>query len=85
MVLCASGRYALQIDATVLPGVEVSTQGDWSVRLDGATPVLDLAGEATQPTRSFDLTSDAAGNALMNGIPVQTGDPSVVSQVCPTL
>jgi hypothetical protein len=85
MVLCASGRYALEIDVEINPGVEVSTQGDWSVRLDGDTPVLDLAGEGTQPTRSFAITFDATGTPLMNATPAQSGDPSVVQQVCPTL
>ena len=85
MVLCASGRYALEIDASVFPGVEVSTSGDWSVRLESTTPILDLAGENGQPTRSFTLGSDAAGNLTMNGIVAQVGDATLVPQVCPGL
>ena len=85
MVLCASGRYALEIDASVFPGVEVSTSGDWSVVLDGGDPVLRLAGEGNQPTRTFTLANDANGNLTMNGVNVQVGDPASVGQVCPTL
>jgi hypothetical protein len=85
MVLCASGRYALEIDASVFPGVEVSTSGDWSVVLDGGAPVLRLAGTGAQPTRDFALANDAAGNLTMNGANVQVGNADLVGQVCPTL
>jgi hypothetical protein len=85
MVLCASGRYALEIDASVFPGVEVSTSGSWAVVQDGGDLVLRLAGEGNQPTRTFTLANGPAGNLTMNGINVQAGDTAIVGQVCPTL
>ena len=85
MVLCASGRYGLEIDASVFPGVEVSTSGDWIVRLESTTPILDLAGEGGEPTRSFTLGEDVAGNLTMNGIVAQLGEASLVAELCPSL
>jgi len=85
MVLCASGRYALEIDASVFPGVEVSTSGNWTVVQDGPDLVLRLAGEGNQPTRTFTLANGPSGNLTMNGIDVQAGDTATVGQVCPTL
>ena len=83
MVLCASGRYALEINASVIPGIEVSTRGDWTVRLDGSTVTLELEGD--QPTRAFTIGSDARGDLLLNDLPVRSGDPALVTQVCPGL
>jgi hypothetical protein len=85
ILLCSSGRYAIEIDASVFPGVEVSTSGDWSVRLEQTTPLLELAGEGGEPTRTFILAEDADGNLTLNGILAQLGSAGLPAELCPGL
>lgn len=82
--LCASGRYALSIDVSAVPGATQEEIGDWSIRLEQGQPSLALASDGGDE-RTFVITADGQDNLLLNGILAQPGDAGAVTGICPSL
>lgn len=84
IVLCASGRYAMQVAVSAVPGSAQDSTGTWSVGIEGGGPVLTLIDDGGA-SRQFAVGSDAGGGLLLDGLTVGEGDPSAVPGICALL
>lgn len=84
IVLCASGRYAMEVTVSAVPGSAQDSTGTWSAGIEGSEPVLTLVDDGGA-SRQFAIASDAGGGLLLDGLTVGEGDPSAVPGICARL
>ena len=82
IVLCDSARYRREVTISAAPGRVIADVGEWRVAaVDGAL-ALELAADGGAAPARLIIGEDTQGNFLLNGLTVQSGDPSVGATVC---
>ena len=84
IVLCASGRHALEVAVSAARGPAQAGAGTWSAGFVDGQPILTLVDDGGAG-RQFVIGADDEGGLFLDGVTVSEGDSTAVPGICARL
>jgi hypothetical protein len=82
IVLCESGRYALESTSSAVPGRSRQSIGTWSIEVGNDGPALVLVDDEDPTPARLGIAEDTDGGLRLDGVVALEGDPSAVPGIC---